>query len=166
MLRRLSPAASADATNLLDLAVGPFSPYPIPVGAWLRRRGDRPRLRLAWSLGAFAREGDISPLYVFFEVINAGQSDVELTRLYVAPRGNRQPVYEGPFEEERDLPHTWRRGDAVRFWVRAKTLARVLKEAGYAGGPRVKLVVEDGLGNYHEEGFRFRVDEYLRLKDE
>jgi hypothetical protein len=59
-----------------------------------------------------------------------------------------------------------RRGETVRFWVRAKTLARVLKEAGYAGRPRVKLVVEDGSANQREEPFRFRVDEYLRLKDE
>lgn len=134
--------------------------------AWLRRRGDRPRLRLAWSLGAFPREDDISPLYVFFEVINVGQSDVELTRVYVAPKGDRQPVYEGPFEGEGDLPRTLRREETVRLWVRAKTLARALKEAGYAGRPRVKLVVEDGLGNCHEEGFRFRVEEYLHLKDE
>lgn len=75
-------------------------------------------------------------------------------------------MYEGPFPFEGDLPYTLRPGDALRFWMRAKTLARVLKEAGYGGRPRVKLVVEDGLGNYHEEGFRFRVEEYQRLKDE
>jgi len=148
------------------LAADPFSSYPIPVGTWLRRRSDRSRLRLAWSLGAFTQEGDISPLYAFFEVVNDGQSDVELTRLYVAPKGDGRPVYEGPFEEERDLPYTLRCGDAVRFGVRAKTLARILKEAGYGGRPRVKLVVEDGFGTYHEEGFRFRVDQYLHLKDE
>ena len=136
------------------------------VQAWLRRRRDRPRLRLAWSLGAFPQKDGISPLYVFFEVINAGQSDVELTRLYVAPKGDRQPLYEGPFEGERNLPYRLRSADTLRFWVRAKTLARALKEAGYAGRPRVKLVVEDGLGNCHEVGFRFRVEEYLRLKDE
>ena len=37
---------------------------------------------------------------------------------------------------------------------------------GIGGMPRVSLVVEDALGNRHEKTFRFRVDEYLRLKDE
>ena len=75
-------------------------------------------------------------------------------------------MYEGPFEKEQDLPCTLRRGEAVRVWVRAKTLSRVLKEAGHGGHAQVKLVVEDRLGNHHEEGFRFRVEEYLHLKDE
>ena len=141
----------------MALAVDPFSTYPIPVGTWLRRRSDRSRLRLAWSLGAFTQEGDISPLYVFFEVIDTGQSDVELTRLYVAPKGDRRPVYEGPFEEERDLPYSLRCGDAVRFWVRAKTLARILKEAGYGGRPPGKLVVGGGGGTHHEESVCFPV---------
>jgi hypothetical protein len=125
-------------------------------------------LRLTQSLAAFALpgEGDISPLYVFFGVANLGRNDAEVRRLYVRSSGDPQPVYEGPFEGERGLPCTLYPGEAVRFWVRAKALARALKEAGYSGRPRVRLVAEDGAGNGHRKGFWFRVDEYLALKDE
>jgi hypothetical protein len=37
---------------------------------------------------------------------------------------------------------------------------------GHGGRPRVRLVVEDASGNRREKAFRFRVDEYLELKDE
>ena len=138
------------------------------MGTWLRRRRSRPRLRIAQSLGAFTlpKESDISPLFVFFEMANLGQDDVEICRLYVTPKGYRRAVFEGPREGDRGLPCTLGPGEAIRFWVRAKTLAKGLKEAGCGGRPRVKLVAEDGVGNGHEKDFGFRVDEYLWLKDE
>jgi hypothetical protein len=137
------------------------------MGSLLRRR-DKQRLRLTQSLGAFAlpEERDISPLYVFFDVANLGQNDAEVRRLYVGSSGHPHPLYEGPFERERSLPCTLHPEEAIRFWVRAKVLARALKEAGYGGRPRVRLVAEDGAGNGHRKGFWFRVDEYLALKDE
>ncbi len=99
-----------------------------------------------------------------FDVANLGQNDAEVRRLYVGSSGDPEPVYEGPFEGERGLPCTLYPGDAVRFW--AKALARALKEAGYSGCPRVRLVAEDGAGNGHRKGFWFRVGECLALKDE
>ena len=125
-------------------------------------------MRLTQALGAFPlpEQGTISPLYVFFEITNAERNDVEICRLYVAPKGDRRPVYEDVFEGGRDLPCTLHPGEVVRFWVRAKTLAGALKDAGYSGRPRVSLVAEDGLGDDHEKDFRFRVDEYLHLRDE
>lgn len=125
-------------------------------------------MKLAQALGAFPlpEQGTISPLYVFFEITNTGRNDAEISRLYVAPKGDMRPAYEGVFEGGRDLPCTLQSGEVVRFWIRAKTLAAALKEAGYSGRPRVRLVAEDGLGNDHQKGFRFRIDEYLHLKDE
>ncbi len=137
------------------------------MGAWIRARRDRPRLRLGQSLGAFAGPGgEISPLQVFFEVGNEGRQDVEIRRLHVRPKGEDRATYEGPFEGDRGLPCGLSPGERIRFWTRAKPLAASLAEAGYGGMPRVSLVVEDALGNRHEKTFRFRVDEYLRLKDE
>ena len=138
------------------------------MGPFLRHRKNEPRLRLAQALGAFPipGEGNISPLYVFFEIVNEGHTDAEVSRLYLTPKGGRRPAYDGPFGGDRDLPCTLKPGEVVRFWVRAKTLARALKHAGCYGRPRVRFVVEDGAGNRHEKGFGFRVDEYLALKDE
>jgi hypothetical protein len=138
------------------------------VGSWLRRRRGGARLRLAQSLGAFTRpeEQDISPLYVFFEVHNAGKNDARISRLYVTPGGGSDPAYEGAFEGDHALPSTLGPGESARFYVKAKTLARALKDAGYGGRPRVDLVVEDASGDAHNTAFRFRVDEYLSLKDE
>lgn len=138
------------------------------MGAWLRRRRSGASLRLAQYLGAFPlpEERDISPLYVFFDVENVGRDDVGISRLHVAPRGALGAVYEGPFETSGTLPGTLRPGETARFWVRAKTLAAALKEAGYGGRPRVELAVEDDLGNLHRTTFKLRVDEYLQLKDE
>ena len=135
--------------------------------AWLRRGGGKPHLKIGHSLGAFARpaRGDISPLYVFFEVSNAGREGVEIRSLRVEPKGGGS-VHAGPFEGDHDLPHTLAPGEAARFWVRAKALAKNLQDAGHGGRPRVRLVIEDGLGNDHERSFRLRVDDYLRLKDE
>jgi hypothetical protein len=140
------------------------------VGAWLRRAlggRDGPDLRLSQSLGAFAGpEGTISPLYVFFEVTNTRSEEVEVARVYVSAKGDPRPVYEGPFGGDRTLPFTLAPGESSRFHARAKALAGDLKEAGYGNRSRVSLVVEDASGNRSEKVFRFRVDEYLRLKDE
>ena len=129
---------------------------------WFARRSGKPRLKLAQSLGAFAEPG-VSPLFVFFFVTNAGETDVELRAAYVEPRGGERVDLAGLLE---GLPRALSPGDEVRLQVRAKGLAGLLKERGHGGRPKVKLVVEDTLGNLYYEAFRFRVDEYLRLKDE
>lgn len=138
------------------------------MGAWLRRAfGGRggPNLRLSQSLGAFAGPGgEISPLYVFFGVTNAGSEEVEVTGVYVSAKG--EPVYEGPFDEDHAPPFTLAPGGSSRFHARAKALAKDLKDAGHAGRPRLSLVVEDASGNRSEKTFVFRVDEYLQLEDE
>lgn len=129
--------------------------------------GGKPGLRLSQSLGAFAGPGgDISPLHVFFEVANTGKEEVEISRVYVSAKGDPRPVYEGPFGGDHALPFTLTPGESSRFHAQARLLAGKLKEAGYGGRPRVSLVVEDASGNRSETAFRFRVDEYLRLKDE
>ncbi len=140
------------------------------MAGWLRRGfGERggPDLRISQSLGAFARPGEgISPLYVFFGVTNAGAEEVEIARVYVSAKGGPRPVYEGPFGGDHALPFTLATGESSRFHTRAKALAGGLKEAGHDGRPRVRFVVEDASGRRSEKVFRFRVDEYLRLKDE
>lgn len=140
------------------------------VAGWLRRAfggGGGPDLRLSQSLGAFARpEGDISPLYVFFGVTNAGAEEVEIARAYVCAKGGSRPVYEGPFDGDHAPPFTLAPGGSSRFHARAKALAGALKRAGHGGRPGVRLVVEDAHGGRSERAFRFRVDEYLQLKDE
>ncbi len=129
--------------------------------------GGGPDLRLSQSLGAFAGPGgDISPLHVFFEATNAGSEEVEVVRVFVAAKGDARPVYEGPFGGDHALPFALAPGESSRFHARAKALAGELKEAGHGGRPRVRLVVEDAAGNRREKAFRFRVDEYLELKDE
>ena len=138
------------------------------MAGWLRRafggRGGL-NLRLSQALGAFAGpDGSISPLHVFFEVANTGAEEVEVARVYVAAKGG--PVHEGGFGGDHALPLTLAPGASARFHTRARALAGDLKEAGYAGRPRVRLVVEDARGNRRERSFRFRVDDYLRLKDE
>jgi hypothetical protein len=126
-----------------------------------------PSLRLSQSLGAFAGpEGGISPLHVFFEVANTGKEEVEISRVYVSAKGGPEPVYEGPFEGDHAPPFTLAPGESSRFHARAKALAGDLKGAGYGGSPRIRLVVEDARGNRRERSFKFRVDDYLRLKDE
>ena len=129
--------------------------------------GGGPDLRLSQSLGAFSGPGgDISPLHVFFEVINAGAEEVEIARIYVSAKEDARPVYEGPFGGDHALPFTLAPGESSRFHARAKALAGGLKEAGHGGRPRVSLVVEDARGGRSERAFKFRVDEYLQLKDE
>lgn len=139
------------------------------MGAWLRRAlgGGGQGLRLSQSLGAYALPGgDVSPLHVFFEVANSGTEGVEVVRVFVAARGSSDPLFAGPFGGDHALPFELAPGESSRFHARAKTLAGSLKRAGYGGRPRVKLVVEDGSGTLSEKAFPFRVDEYLRLKDE
>ena len=140
------------------------------MAGWLRRAfggGGGPDLRLSQSLGAFARpEGDISPLQVFFVVTNAGTEVVEIARVYVSASGGSRPVYEGPFDGDHALPFTLAPGESSRFHARAKALAGALKRAGHGGRPRVRLVIEDAHGVQSERAFKFRVDEYLQLKDE
>lgn len=125
-------------------------------------------LRISQALGAFARpgEGDISPLHVFFEVTNAGDEEAEITNLYLVPKGSSLPAFEGPFGGDGPLPLVLPPGGSARFHTRARALAHDLKEAGLGGRPKVRLVVEDAAGESFEKTFRFRVDEYLRLKDE
>jgi hypothetical protein len=138
------------------------------VAAWLRRAlGGRggPNLRLSQSLGAFAGpEGEISPLHVFFGVTNEGSEPVEVAKVHVAAKG--EPVFEGPFAGDHALPFVLAPGETSRFHARAKALAKNLADAGHGGRPRVSLVVQDPSGNRSEKAFVFRVDEYLRLKDE
>ena len=139
------------------------------MGPWprQRRRGEKPRLRLAQSLGAFPRPGgDISPLFVFFTVSNAGEGDATVARLYVEPKDGCPLSGVNLLGGEGELPHAVAPGETARFQVRARELARVLKNEGHGGRPRVKLVVVDASGARHEHRFRFRVDEYLALKDE
>ena len=100
---------------------------------------------------------------MFFFATNAGEADIELRAAYVEPRGGERLDLAGLLE---GLPRTLSPGEEIRLQVRAKKLAELLEERGYGGRPKVKLVVEDALGNLHEEGFRFRVDEYLKLKDD
>jgi hypothetical protein len=142
-------------------------PYPAGVRGWLagKLNPDAPRLELSQALGAFGRPGEgISPLYVFFDVTNTGTREAEITRVYVGVKG--EPVYDGPFERDSELPGTLAPGESMKVWARAKALAGGLKQAGYGGRPRARLVVEDAGGNSSEKAFRFRVDDYLRLEDE
>ncbi len=127
----------------------------------------KPRLDLGQSLGAFTapREG-ISPLYVFFEVANTSGEEVSVVRVRIGTRGGERLEIEDLLEGEREPPFTLGAGESVRLHLRAKALARRLKEAGYGGRPRVGLLVEDSEGNVWEKRFRFRVEEYLELKDE
>ena len=140
------------------------------MAAWLRRAlggTSKPDLRLAQSLGAFSRPtGDISPLHVFFEVTNAGAEEVEVVRVYVSAKGLSGAVHEGGFGADHALPFKLAPGASARFHTRARRLAGDLKSAGHGGRPRVNLVVADARGNRVEKAFRFRVDEYLALKDE
>ncbi len=124
------------------------------------------KLRLSQSLGAFrTSDGDISPLFVFFEVENESGGAVEVVRLRVVPRGGSGPVADGEIEGE-GLPLSLPPGGSIRFQVRAKTLARALKDAGYGGTPKATLIVEDGEDEEYSKAFKLRVDEYLALKDE
>ena len=139
----------------------------VSLGSWFGG-GSPPRLRLQWSLGAFAdrRTGDISPLYVFFDVHNAGETGAEVVHLCVELEGGRRLDLAGDLDGDHRPPSVLAPGETVRFHVRAKTLAARIRDEGHTGRPRVRLIAEDGLGRDHAKRFRFRVDEYLLLKDE
>lgn len=134
--------------------------FVVPAG-----RRATPGVRLG-ALGAFAdrRTGGISPLYVTFEVRNAGETGAEIIRLCVELKGGSRLDLAGDLQG--DLPHALAPGEAIQFRVRAKALAARIREGGQTGTPRVKLVVEDARGEVHTKRFRLRVDEYLHLKDE
>lgn len=126
----------------------------------------RLRLKLGQSLGAFPRPGgDISPLFVLFDVTNSGEQEVEVAHLYLqAGKDFNRSLDEG-LGGEKPLPCTLTPGEGTRFWFRAKVLAGDLKESGYGGRPKLRLVVADASGDETSKNFRFRVDEYLALKD-
>ncbi len=97
---------------------------------------------------------------------NAGETEAEVVRLFVELKGGRRLDLAGDLEGEGTLPSVVAPGETVRFHVRAKTLAAKIRDEGQTGRPRVKVIVEDALGDDHAKRFRFRVDEYLLLKDE
>lgn len=122
-------------------------------------------LKLSQSLGAYPlSSGDISPLYVFLGVENSGLKGVEITSVRVVPKGEDLALSEGDIEGE--VPVRLAAGESVRFEVLAKTLAGASREAGHPGTPKLSFIVTDGEGNEHRHDFRFRVDEYLALKDD
>ena len=126
-----------------------------------------PRLGLGQSLGAFPRPGgDISPLFVLFSVTNTGEEEAGVTHLYIRAGKDFSRSLDGNLGGEKALPCTLAAGENVKFWYRAKELAGSLKNGGYDGRPKVRLVVVDASGNEHSKDFRFRVDDYLTLKDE
>lgn len=122
-------------------------------------------LELSQSLGAFPLPGGgISPLHVVFTVTNAGRGATSLDRAYVTAESDGAPTVPLP-EGDRALPATLGPGETAKLWLRAKPLARSMKEAGIGGRPRLRFVVEGDSG-VHGLTFGFKVDEYLRLKDE
>jgi hypothetical protein len=136
------------------------------VSRWLPSRGEGPRLRISQSLGAFRLPGgDVSPLYVLFTVSNPGPETATLTSARVLPsRGEGPAVHVG--EGDHPLPGPLEPGGSARLWLRAKALAKAMKDAEYGGRTRLVFVVEDDRGALHRKTFTFRVDEYLQLKDD
>lgn len=144
------------------------------MSAWFRRllgSGGGPRLELGQSLGAFARpNGDISPLFVFFEVANVSEEYASVAAVRVSPKADSNTVLadvrEGSLEGEPHLPHKLAPGEAAKFRVLAKTLAGRARDTGHGGRPKLEVIVEEADGTVHKKSFGFRTDEYLRLKDE
>lgn len=142
--------------------------------AWFRgvfRGGGGPRLELGQSLGAFARpDGGISPLFVFFELANVGEEAASVAAVRVSQKADPDTVLadarDGSLEGDLHLPHTLASGEAARFRVPAKVLARKARAAGCGGRPKLEVIVQEAGGTIYRESFRFRVEEYLRLKDE
>jgi hypothetical protein len=132
-----------------------------------KRRGG-PRLRLEQSLGAFpVGKGDISPLYVIFDLSNMGGTAVVAERVYV--RAGRHTILDLTSElggDDGGPPREIPPGGAAKLWLRAKGLAARLQESSHTGTPKLKLLVVDSEGGEHTTTFRLRVDEYLQLKDE
>ena len=115
-------------------------------------------------MGAFPRPGgDISPLYVIFELANEGEEAIPLSRAYVTRKG---VVFAEGLEGERALPMALEPGGSFRLWTRARGLAQRLSEAGHGATPRLAFVVEDATGRAYQKSFRFRAGEYLSLEDE
>lgn len=122
-------------------------------------------LTLRQNLGAYRKpDGDVSPLYVFFDVENPGPESATVTAVRVSPKG--EPIPLASEDLEGDLPARLAPGESVRFRVRAKALARAAQEAGHTGRPKLTFVATDAQDAEHRHGFRLRVDEYLELKDE
>lgn len=131
------------------------------------RRGGA-RLKLEQSLGALPTGyGDVSPLYMLFAVSNAGRNEALLEKTYVLAGGDTTLDLTGELEGDGEgLSREIRPGERATLWLRAKGLAGRLRDAGYSGTPKLKLLVADSGGGEHTATFRLRVDEYLRLKDE
>lgn len=77
-----------------------------------------PRLELGQSLGAFARtDGDISPLFVFFEVANVGGEAATVAAVRVSPKGDPYTILadarEGSLEGDIHLPGELAPGEAA-----------------------------------------------------
>ncbi|HEX2729154.1 MAG TPA: hypothetical protein VHM16_05320 [Rubrobacteraceae bacterium] len=135
------------------------------------RSAGGPRLELGQSLGAFASaDGDISLLFVFIEVANVGEEAAAVAAVRISPKGDPDTVLadagEGSLEGEPHLPHTLAPGETSRLQVPAKALAGRAKDAGHGGRPRLEVIVEEADGTVYRKSFGFRVDEYLRLKDQ
>ncbi len=79
------------ALLVLGIEVYAIAVVGAALASWFRRAGG-PRLELDWALGAFAdrRTGDISPLYVLFEVRNAGETETQILRVSVELKGGEQ----------------------------------------------------------------------------
>lgn len=144
------------------------------MSAWFRRMfrsGGGLHLELGQSLGAFSRtDGDISPLFVFFEVANAGEVAASVAAVRVSPKGDPDTVLadarDGTLEGDLHPPRKLAPGEAAKFWVLAKTLAGMARDTGHGGRPRLEVIVEEANGTVYRKSFGFRVDEYLRLKDQ
>lgn len=125
-------------------------------------------MRLEQSLGAFpVGNGDISPLYVLFGVSNAGDDAVVAER--VCLRAGHDTVLDLTGDlggDDGGLPREIPPGGAATLWLRARDLAGKLRDAGYVGTPKLKLLVLDSGGGEHTTTFKLRVDEYLQLKDD
>ena len=91
---------------------------------------------------------------------------MEITRLYVRAGKDFDRSLNENLGGEKPLPVVLAAGEETRFWFRAKVLAGALKNSGYGGRPKIRLVVADTSGNECGKSFRFRVDDYLALKDE
>ena len=144
-------------------------------GIFRRSKRDGARLRLEQSLGAFpVGNGDISPLYVLFGVYNAGSDAAVVEKVYL--RVGREAAIDvsgslggdgvGDEEEGGGPPRGIPSGESATLWLRARELAGKLRDAGHAGTPKLRLLVFDSGGGEHKTTFKFRVDEYLQLKDE
>ncbi len=90
---------------------------------------------------------------------------MEVTGLSIELAGGRRLDLAESIGGERELPCRLQPGEASALWIGARRLAAVLAEESYGGRPRLRLLVADELGGVHPKSFRFRVGEYLELKD-